>query len=64
MFFIVRYAMEIHIVHYKKEYGNYENAQNYIDGLCVVGFFGEVIDINIIPILYYENLNTYLIFVT
>jgi len=42
--------MEIHIVHYKKEYGNFENAQNYVDVLCVVGFFGEVININIIPI--------------
>lgn len=36
--------MEVHIVHYKKEYGSFENAQNYIDGVCVVGFFGQVIN--------------------
>lgn len=35
--------MEVHIVHYKKEYGTFENAQNYTDGVCVVGFFGKVI---------------------
>lgn len=39
--------MEIHIVHFKKDYGTVENAQNFNDGLCVVGFFGEVIDIKI-----------------
>lgn len=43
MFVHVRYAMEVHIVHYKKEYGSFENAQKYIDGVCVVGFFGKVI---------------------
>jgi len=35
--------MEVHIVHYKKEYGSFKNAQSYSDGVCVVGFFGEVI---------------------
>lgn len=35
--------MEIHIVHYKAEYGSFKNAQNYSDGVCVVGFFGKVI---------------------
>lgn len=44
-FFNVRYALEIHIVHFKKEYGTFENAQNYSDGVCVIGFFGEVISI-------------------
>jgi len=44
-FFNVRYAMEVHIVHYKKEYGNFKNAQSYSDGVCVVGFFGEVINL-------------------
>ncbi|XP_025406686.1 carbonic anhydrase 7-like [Sipha flava] len=37
-----QYGMEVHIVHYKKEYGTFENAQTYSDGVCVVGFFGEV----------------------
>lgn len=41
--FNIRYAMEIHIVHYKAEYGSFKNAQNYSDGVCVVGFFGKVI---------------------
>lgn len=36
--------MEVHIVHYKKEYGSFENAQNYADGVCVISFFGEVIN--------------------
>lgn len=49
--------MEVHIVHYKKDYGTYENAQNYNDGLCVVGFFGEVI--NIIMKLKYLTLTLY-----
>lgn len=34
--------MEVHMVHFKKEYGSYENAKKYRDGLCVVGFFGVV----------------------
>jgi len=37
-----QYAMEVHIVHYKKEYGNFQNAQKYSDGLCVIGFFGAI----------------------
>uniref|UniRef100_A0A2S2PV71 Carbonic anhydrase n=1 Tax=Schizaphis graminum TaxID=13262 RepID=A0A2S2PV71_SCHGA len=37
-----KYAMEVHIVHYKKEYGSFENALSYSDGVCVVGFFGEI----------------------
>lgn len=36
--------MEIHIVHYKKEYGSFENAQKHCDGVCVLGYFGKVID--------------------
>lgn len=47
------------MVHYKKEYGNFKNAQNYIDGVCVIGFFGEVINISTIFVLYCTNLNTY-----
>lgn len=37
-----KYAMEVHMVHYKKEYGSFQNALSYSDGVCVVGFFGEV----------------------
>lgn len=36
--------MEVHMVHYKKEYGSFQNALSYSDGVCVVGFFGEVIN--------------------
>lgn len=39
--------MEVHLVHFKKDYGSYENAKNYKDGLCVVAFFGKVIDMNV-----------------
>lgn len=48
--------MEIHIVHFKKDYGTAENAQNYNDGLCVVGFFGEVIDIEIKIFFFFLSL--------
>ncbi|KAE9545496.1 hypothetical protein AGLY_001039 [Aphis glycines] len=37
-----KYAMEVHMVHFKKEYGSFQNALSYSDGVCVVGFFGEV----------------------
>lgn len=46
--------MEVHIVHYKKEYGNFENAQNYVDGICVISFFGEVINLQFYE--YYVSL--------
>lgn len=49
--------MEVHIVHFKKEYGTFENAQNYSDGVCVIGFFGEVICENIFQyIRFFEYL--------
>jgi len=35
--------MEVHMVHYKAEYGSFKNACNYRDGICVVGVFGSVI---------------------
>lgn len=55
--------MEIHIVHFKAEYGSFEKAQNYIDGVCVVALFGEVINIYTVYILYCCNKLKYLIFV-
>jgi hypothetical protein len=60
--FKFRYGMEVHIVHYKKEYGTFENAQTYSDGVCVVGFFGEVIktNLNIFLIKNTHNYNTHL----
>lgn len=53
--FKFRYGMEVHIVHYKKEYGSFENAQTYSDGVCVVGFFGEVMETHLIIILIYST---------
>lgn len=35
--------MEVHMVHYKQEYGSFKNARKYRDGVCVVGVFGSVI---------------------
>lgn len=52
-YFNNRYGMEIHAVHFKSVYGSFENAQNYIDGICVIAFFGEVINMFTIYILYY-----------
>lgn len=40
--------MEIHLVHYKKIYGSFTNAQKYNDGICVVAVFGKVITINLV----------------
>lgn len=40
--------MEIHFVHFRKDYGSYENAKKYKDGLCVISFFGKVFDMDII----------------
>lgn len=56
-YFNSRYAMEIHIVHFKAEYGSFEKAQNYIDGVCVVALFGEVINIYIQFIFYIVVIN-------
>lgn len=56
LFFCVRYAMEVHIVHYKREYGSFKNAQSYSDGVCVVGFFGEVINFKINILLMGKNI--------
>ncbi|CAL4065444.1 unnamed protein product, partial [Meganyctiphanes norvegica] len=41
-----RYAMELHLVHYKTEYGNLSNALKYEDGLAVLGVFFDVDDEN------------------
>jgi len=48
--------MEVHIVHYKREYGSFKNAQSYNDGVCVVGFFGEVINFKINILLMRKNI--------
>ncbi|XP_050526092.1 carbonic anhydrase 7-like [Daktulosphaira vitifoliae] len=63
-----QYAMEVHIVHYKKKYGSYENAQNFIDGICVIGFFGQVTTQNnlemtnfVDDLKFIENMNTSII---
>lgn len=45
--------MEAHIVHYKKEYGSFNNARNFTDGLCVFAVFGQVIYVNIICTSFY-----------
>jgi hypothetical protein len=34
--------MEMHLVHYKKDYGSQEAALNYEDGLAVVSFLFQV----------------------
>jgi hypothetical protein len=34
--------MEMHLVHYKKNYGSQEVALNYEDGLAVVSFLFQV----------------------
>ncbi|XP_050530775.1 carbonic anhydrase 2-like isoform X2 [Daktulosphaira vitifoliae] len=36
------YAMEIHLVHHKIDYGTFNEALKYYDGLCVVSYFGEI----------------------
>ncbi|VVC31863.1 Hypothetical protein CINCED_3A019049 [Cinara cedri] len=38
------YAMEVQMVHFKQEYGSYENATRYDDGICIVSFFGQISD--------------------
>lgn len=35
--------MEVHIVHYKTEYGCFEEAEKYLDGVCVIAVFLKVI---------------------
>lgn len=37
-----KYAMEIHIVHYKTAYGSFEEAEKYLDGVCVIAVFLEI----------------------
>lgn len=39
---IFRFPMELHIVFYKKEYGDFKKALNHSDGLAVLAFFYEV----------------------
>ncbi|XP_072152711.1 uncharacterized protein [Bemisia tabaci] len=34
------FSTEMHIVHFKKEYGSLANAQKHYDGIAVVAFFG------------------------
>ncbi|KAL5017122.1 hypothetical protein ScPMuIL_006711 [Solemya velum] len=36
------YPLELHIVHYRAEYGSLTNAVNKSDGLAVIGFFADV----------------------
>ncbi|KAL5017123.1 hypothetical protein ScPMuIL_006712 [Solemya velum] len=36
------YPIELHIVHYREEYGSLTNAVNKSDGLAVLGFFADV----------------------
>lgn len=45
--------MEVHMVHFKKEYGSFQNALSYSDGVCVVGFFGEVINLIYLSYILY-----------
>lgn len=53
-----RYGMEVHIVHYKQEYGSFENALTYSDGICVIGFFGEVTETSLVNVLFYDIIST------
>lgn len=39
----VRYAAELHLVHYNAKYGNLANAVQNSDGLAVLGVFIQVI---------------------
>ena len=40
---VVRYAAEIHFVHYNKKYGTFPNSTGHPDGLAVVGVFVTVL---------------------
>lgn len=37
------FPLEMHMVHFKKEYKTFSNAINYPDGLAVVGLFFDVL---------------------
>lgn len=37
----IRFAIEGHAIHFKKEYGTFENALKKNDGLAVIAFFGK-----------------------
>lgn len=38
----IRYPMEMHIIHRNKRYKSVPEALNYEDGLCVLGFFYQL----------------------
>ena len=38
----IRFPLELHIVMYKEEYGNFDNATHHSDGLAVLGVLYEV----------------------
>jgi hypothetical protein len=38
----VRFPLELHIVMYKENYGTFDNATHYKDGLAVLAVFYEV----------------------
>ncbi|KAG8236514.1 hypothetical protein J437_LFUL012800, partial [Ladona fulva] len=35
------FALEMHLVHYKKKYGSFENAKDHDDGLAIIGYVFE-----------------------
>lgn len=37
-----RFALEMHLVHYNKNYGSVSNAQKYSDGIIVIGLMFQV----------------------
>lgn len=40
---VYRYAAELHLVHYKKNYGTFAEATTHDDGLAVLGVLIQVI---------------------
>lgn len=37
-----QYPMEVHVLHYKQDYGSFEKALRYSDGLVIVGYLYEM----------------------
>ncbi|XP_043478899.1 carbonic anhydrase 6-like [Leptopilina heterotoma] len=40
-----RFALEMHLVHYSKNYGSVSNAQKYSDGITVIGLIFQIDDV-------------------